>query len=232
MLIPLLIRLGNWQLARWQYKKELSFTIYTSLQQAPQFYIKQPTPPTLYKPYLIKGHFLQDKTLLLDNKIYNHQVGYVVLSPFLLSGTQQIILIDRGWVPLGSSRNSVPALLPTPRRELTLTGFFYNISSSFSLAEPKLSAMPIFPYRIQNVDVALLKNLFKKDIESNIFKLAETSSYTHQYQPVGLGTPPMKHLGYAVQWFMMAVATLVYYLFINCTYHRTKRLQNNDVYKF
>jgi len=64
--------LGNWQLSRADYKRELQ----------------------------ARYAFLSGQEIFIDNRVYKTRAGYHVLTPFLIEGSSQHVLVNRGWVAL------------------------------------------------------------------------------------------------------------------------------------
>lgn len=55
-----------------------------------------------------RGRWLAGKTLFLDNKIHRSQPGYHVLTPLQLSGSQSVVLVNRGWIAGPRLRSDLP----------------------------------------------------------------------------------------------------------------------------
>src|SRR5512136_577646 len=56
-----------------------------------------------------EGHYDAAHQVLLDNMpSHDGQPGYRVLTPFRREGTDRWLMVDRGWVPLGQSRQVLP----------------------------------------------------------------------------------------------------------------------------
>jgi surfeit locus 1 family protein len=61
----------------------------------------------------LRGVFHADLTILLDNKIRNHRVGYEVVTPLRVDGEH--VLVNRGWMERGAE-------LRTPAGEVRIEG--------------------------------------------------------------------------------------------------------------
>ena len=57
------------------------------------------------------GRFVAEHTVFLDNKLRRGRAGYEVVTPLRLDGTH--VLVNRGWVATGRSRDSLPEV-PVP----------------------------------------------------------------------------------------------------------------------
>jgi surfeit locus 1 family protein len=92
------ILLGNWQARRADEKRALG----SSLQRVEA-----------------RGVFLPEHTVFLDNKVRNHRAGYEVVTP--LRTSRGPVLVNRGWVAAGPSRDVLPAVR-TPAGEVRIEG--------------------------------------------------------------------------------------------------------------
>jgi surfeit locus 1 family protein len=68
----------------------------------------------------LRGTFLPEHTVLLDNKIHRGRAGYHVLQP-LRTPEGGHVLVNRGWVAAGPRRGELPAVV-TPAGEVALEG--------------------------------------------------------------------------------------------------------------
>ena len=100
--ITLGIFLGFWQLDRAQQKVDL-------LQ-------KQKNNAELN----ISGEYVHAPILLLDNQVVNGKVGYEVIQLFKTETTQQIVLVNRGWVPAKKERHLLPDIPTTYATDSTI----------------------------------------------------------------------------------------------------------------
>jgi len=106
-----LISLGLWQLDRAEYKEKLEQMIAERVQLAPVDLGLIPNDPQQqqYLPVALNGTYDLSRHLLLDNRVFNRQVGYNVYTPLQL-GNNRAILVDRGWLALGRDRQTLPSI--------------------------------------------------------------------------------------------------------------------------
>ena len=116
--LALLIGLGIWQLHRLDEKAALLARIDAGLAAEPA-----PLPATIadpaawdYRRVRVEGVFLHDGELHLTGRAYRGQAGLQVVTPLRRTDTAapgQIILVNRGWVPIErSGRATRPDGLP------------------------------------------------------------------------------------------------------------------------
>lgn len=209
--VTLLCCLGFWQLSRAHQKEEIQAQLRSGHVGQPLGTqdLLQPIElsPFRYHQVLLKGHFLNNQTILLDNKINNGQPGYYVFVPFTLND-QTVILVNRGWIPIGPSRLTVPS--PNPiKGEVTIEGYldfaYRNPFIKNALETNKIE----WPLRMQQLDLDLLHSLIGKNIHTMLVTLDKNSPYAF-VAPIAPGTsmPPARHRAYAFQWFALSVTLL------------------------
>ncbi|WP_346838319.1 SURF1 family protein [Microbulbifer sp. SAOS-129_SWC] len=199
-LLLLLVGLGCWQLQRAGEKAALTAAIDTRLAAQPR------NPSTLaqlqrYSPVRLQGHYT-DERYYLDNRTRNGSAGYEILQVFIAA--DQRWLINRGWVAAGNDRDVLPAV-QWPRAAKVITGFLYPVSAS--TASEKSVAM-----RIQNLDRGFTAPLRLAHPHWNIRLSADSdTALVTDWQL--LNFPPQRHIAYAVQWFAMAAALAILWLY-------------------
>lgn len=205
-------RLGFWQLARADEKKQLLVAQQQLAKQAPINWQSGNALPTQYQPIRVRGHFLP-VTLLLDNQHYQHQVGYDVLSPLLVD-KGKVILIDRGFVPANANREVMPEIT-TPSDETELLGSVYFPSAkNWSLGnifDKKKSNLAV----IELVDARIVGQFLHKSVYPFIIRLGPDAANGFVRDWPVIATSPSRHLGYAVQWFAMALLIVILYVILN-----------------
>ncbi|MGI9283427.1 MAG: SURF1 family protein [Endozoicomonas sp.] len=209
LLLPLLIKLGFWQLSRYQEKLELEQTL-AERQTMPALSLSDVSrfADSMYLPVSVRGRFLFDRAFLLDNQIHEGRAGYDLIMPFL-SNDGQYLLINRGWMP-GQTREKLPEI-DTPKGELELTGKLYRLlGTPFMLGEDAWKEG--WPKRIQAINFERMGNALEQTLPYYILKLGENQTSAYLVRPLAMKTTSQKHLGYAIQWFLMALVLLGLYL--------------------
>lgn len=163
----------------------------------------------LHRRVVVRGHWLADRTVFLDNRQMNGRVGFFVVTPLQLEGSTVAVLVQRGWVPRNfEDRSRVPAI-ETPAGPVQLQG---------RIAPPpgklyEMGAAESGPIR-QNLDLAQFR------VETGL-PLAAASILQTDAVADGLArdwprgnTGVDKHYGYAFQWFgLSALIALLYVWF-------------------
>jgi surfeit locus 1 family protein len=75
-----------------------------------------------YRPVHLRGRWLAERTVFLENRQMNGRVGFYVVTPLLLAAPADAVLVQRGWAPRDQGdRSRVPAV-PTPAGEVEVEG--------------------------------------------------------------------------------------------------------------
>lgn len=61
-----------------------------------------------YQRVSATGTLLTEHQFLWDNRVHKGQAGFEVIIPLRLSGTNHIVLLNRGWIPVGMTRAELP----------------------------------------------------------------------------------------------------------------------------
>jgi surfeit locus 1 family protein len=212
LLLPMFISLGFWQLHRADEKRLLQAK-FAMRDKIPPITLKQAQQLTDYSYYPIQlnGYFDNAHSILLDNQFYQHRVGYQVITPFI-NENHQWVLVNRGWLPMGASRNSLPKIVLVSDK-VRIMGFLYAPQKNPFISN-KIESI-VWPLRMESLDIPLLSSYLNRTFYPHTILLNPKSPYgfIRNWQPVNMKAS--MHIGYAVQWFAMAMALLVIYIGIN-----------------
>ncbi len=213
-LASLFTSLGFWQLSRAHEKQILQQQFVTRLQ-APAIPIEQlpQDSAAMYQPVSVIGHYDNQHNFLLDNKIHHHQMGYEVLTPFIQQGTQQRILVNRGWIPAPPERKILP---PIPEASShTLVGYIYQSPGKPFTLGSIADASNQWPLRLQALDISTIQQRLKVPLFPQLVLLSPTAAdgFVREWKPINM--PPSKHVSYAVQWFSFAAIIIIIYISLN-----------------
>jgi surfeit locus 1 family protein len=197
-----LLSLGFWQLDRAEEKRQIESEIVLA-QSNPAQLVTQVDELLGKEHYqvLLKGHYDDDKQFIYDNQIVKGNAGYYVLTPFVLNDTTAI-LVNRGFVPWYGDRDKL-ADIKVSNNDVTIKVQLIKPKQRIELKQQDIE--PSFPVLIQSLDLDKLSQLSGYQIIPMLAQLdvkAENGFY-RQWQPF-YGSVD-KHLGYALQWFLMAL---------------------------
>ena len=211
----MLISLGRWQLGRAEEKRVL-FAAFAAGTDATRLMDLGTRRLPRYQHIEAGGHYDQARQVLIDNMVNAGRAGYFVITPFALTGGGWV-LVNRGWVPLGASRADRPAIAvagDTRRvrgRADSLPSPGIQLGTRERLAPP-YPVVAAFPTHAE-LSQLLGESSWTKATDLVLLDPAEPDGYVRNWAPPGF--PPMRHIGYAVQWFALALTLLVIYVVTN-----------------
>ena len=217
LLFPALIVLGFWQLDRADEKRELESRWAQRQAETPVLLSElraEPAANLAYRRVQLRGEFLPDHYLLLDNRMNRGRFGNEVIGLFALADTDQVVLVNRGWVPSDPARLEMPEV-PLPDGVTEVIGHLYvSPGAPFLLASQQPE--PPWPVRVQAVDMDELIPLVAQVSDAELYPWLvridpkQPAALTADWPVVNAS--PEKHQGYAVQWFSMAAVLLLFFL--------------------
>ncbi len=218
LLLGLLVGLGVWQVERAE-QKQLLIEARESGIERPALDINWQWDMSVedrYRPAKVSGRFDSSHQWLQDNRIRKGQAGYHVYSLLIPDGGgTRALLVNRGWVPTGPDRSALPDL-PLPSGDVRLHGHLDKPASvgiaMGDLSYPMDSPVSVHPY----LDVRMLGNVMQRELFPLVLVLdeGEPGSLAGDWSPV-MQMGPEKHLGYALQWFSLAVALVIIFIGVN-----------------
>ncbi len=214
-LLVLLIWLGFWQLNRAQQKRNLIIS-YQALKTSKPIKLSSMTGAAInyrYTPVNISGKFDNQHTILLDNRTYQGRAGYQVLSPFIPTGATTAVLINRGWVPMGKTRNELPGINAI-KGTVSINGIIDVPINNLTLSTKK-ELNEQWPIRIQTINNKFLAKVLGYPVHQYIVLLSPKSPYgfVRNWSPKQLN--PQKNIAYAIQWFALALVLIIIFVVVN-----------------
>ena len=205
--VCLLTGLGFWQLYRGHQKRALIETYRQALQAAPSALDRSvtATAPDHWQPVTLKGHFIAERTLLLDNQSQGERTGYDVWTAFR-TGDGGLAIVDRGWLPYAEHPqvppvDSAPLELRGLWRDLPVPGFRFKTDNCSGQGWPRQVDYPTAE------DLRCL--LAEAPLPGLVLQSTDTrDGLVRDWHP-SPGFPPERHYAYAAQWFGLAIALLV-----------------------
>jgi surfeit locus 1 family protein len=226
--IPLFIKLGLWQYNKAEMRQSIQNQYEASLnKQVAKLHDYLTEPKALqFQQTSVSGHYETQYQLLLDNQVENSQAGFHVITPFKIEGTEQYVLVNRGWIPGAASHDKVPTFA-TPEDPMLIQGMVWLPSNKIFTLEAKADhdqpQAQAWQLVWQHLDMKKYKQTAPIQVLDVIIKLDSASKaggFVRNWQ-----MPPSKimtNLGYAYQWFGFAFATLAIYLYTSVKHIRTE----------
>ncbi len=230
--VIVLVNLGLWQLRRLEQRRALNREIVAGLDQPPAELTGEPVDPdNLHRRRVsVTGTFDNENSIVLRGRSLGGQQGVEMVTPLLISGSDQAVLVNRGWIPLAQSDPEARRIYDASG-EVTIEGIAYRAQirpdSYFAPTDPTpgpgQDRLDIWfrvdiPRIQQQVDTPLLP----------IF-VAQAPGPDAENPPIPQEIPEPtegSHLGYAIQWFTFAVILIgTYSAFM---WQETKRNQKQE----
>jgi len=211
--VALTFSLGQWQLRRAAQKQALQ----ASLDQ------KKELPPLSHAALLasqenintalvdrrieLSGRWLNQQTVYLDNRPMNAKPGFWVMTPLLLTGTDKVVLVQRGWIPRNFGDRTALAQIETPNKTVTLLG--------------RMAPAPAKLYAFKGADTGSIRQNLDIPTFAAETGLPLIPALVIQIDPASEGllrdwaapnTGVDKHYGYAFQWFGLCALVLGLYV--------------------
>ncbi len=215
ILLPLFLYLGYWQLQRAEEKRVLQAAYDTRASGAhvPVQARVQPADELQFYRVSAQGYYETDYQLLVDNRVHQGHVGYYVITPLRLQGSDVRLLVNRGWIPLGVDRAHLPRI-ETPFNLQEVVGVAtVPLEKGFTLEKPEATGNSWQPVW-QRLDLVRYAAVAPFPIQPVVLLLdpSATGGFTREWGRLDAGIAV--HQGYAFQWFALAVLLLGIYLFV------------------
>jgi surfeit locus 1 family protein len=215
VVLAVAVTLGGWQVGRAREKQAMI----ESFQRGTQSIVELRADVTLdelprYQHVRAEGHYEPERQVLLDNMPSQvGRPGFRVLTPFRREGSERLLLVDRGWVPLGATRQDLPPVFVSPAlravsgRLDTLPAPGVRVGDAGVTGDTSWPRVLNFP-RQQDIE-----KILGAEVEARIVLLdpAASDGYERVWRPA-MRFGPERHLAYAVQWFTLALVALIIFI--------------------
>ena len=146
---------------------------------------------------VVRGQFLHQHTVLLDNRLRQGRPGYEVLTPLALEDGRAHVLVNRGWIAAGASRDTPPAV-PAPAGPLAIEGVVKAPQRVMDLAPPSKGRVR------QNLDVSGYAAETGLALEHRVIEQHSDTGdgLLREWPRADVGAE--KNDAYALQWYSLA----------------------------
>jgi len=203
----LFFMLGLWQIERGQAKTVIINQFDSNLKKEQKYLNKESKKWDRVK---VEGSWNSSKQILIDNVIHNGVAGYKVLTPLRIKNSENIILVDRGWIKGNKFREDIPNI-SIPENSVTVTGILESPELGLVLSDdlvttewPKISQTKNAEVLIKEYDESVYELILLAD------PLLKNSLEYIKIIPTNM--KPSKHYGYAAQWFSMFLVLCLMYV--------------------
>ena len=203
----LFFSLGLWQIERGQAKTNILNDFEKNLQEEPS-YLNQESQK--WDRVYVEGEWVSSNQILIDNVINRGIAGYKVLTPLRISETDQLLLVDRGWIKQNRFRDQLPDIKLIEANEV-VSGILETPELGLVLSEDLVSKE--WPKISQTKNLDVISNEFDEYVFPMILLADPTLKNSLEYIKI---TPtnmtPIKHYGYSGQWFLMFLVLCFMYV--------------------
>ena len=171
----------------------------------------------LFRRGYVEGVFLHDLEVHIQPRVHEGTVGYHVVTPLrLLGGHDDVLLINRGWVPVDAE---FPEGAQVDRKEgcVKVLGMLRHAPVDSSFVPENTPAKELW-FRLDSVEIGAVRNitgLWPVVLYAEEERLLGGVNAAYDY-PVSAATrisPNNNHAQYAFFWFAMAAAMVAVYVF-------------------
>lgn len=181
-------------------------------------------PKKEWRPVELSGRYLPETAQLVRNRPFNGQPGFEQVVVFQ-TNENQLILVNRGWLPTGSAQDS-PDVVPTPpiveqtivgrvRADETIGG-----KSAPPQQLPVINSEAAFAYAFERVEAS------SATVVTGLYLRLASESKAVSPSPRIYTMPELSernHLSYAIQWIifaLMAIAALIWFIREDLAMHK------------
>ncbi len=209
ILLALTIAAGIWQLNRAQTKRDLQAHYDAQEKALPVVFpgTQIEVDAFRFRRVRVTGQFDVAHEILLDNRVLNGKPGYHVVTPLKIDQSARYVLIDRGWVARGADRTLLPEIR-TPLGVVVIEGIAAPPSNKYL----ELSTQTVEGRVWQNLDMPRMDALLRYPLQPVVITQLNDNGdgLLRQWERPDAGVE--KHLGYAFQWFALALTIIVIYV--------------------
>jgi surfeit locus 1 family protein len=211
-----LIRLGIWQLDRLEKRRAFNERVVAQIEMEPlqlsDLTFGLDLVSMEYRKVIVSGVYDQAGEIALRNQVWHDHYGAHLLTPLRIDGTDQYILVDRGWIPgedfsLGMDNGGWSEFAEPG--QVTVRGVFRRSQSkadfgSISDPTPVPGADPVLAWNLVNIEQIQLQTsdpllpVYIQQAPDNGW-----DSLPYRSQPE-VEISEGSHLSYAIQWFTFA----------------------------
>jgi len=206
--IAIAVALGNWQLGRAQEKRELKAR-FDALATDPPINVsgvELAAKDVELRRVEARGVFEPSHGVFIDNRIYRGVVGYHVVMPLRLEGSNRHVLVNRGWIAGLATRTALPEVR-TPSGAIAVSGVAMVPGSRMVELSGEVMEGPVW----QNLTIERYRQARPVSVQPFVIRQdsALEDGLVRDWEAPDFGID--KHYGYAFQWFALALTLLVFY---------------------
>lgn len=201
----LTLSLGFWQLRRATEKQNFVRAMQVAQDAVPltgDDWIKDTnTSSLIHRSVQLRGEWVANSTIFLDNRQMNAKVGFYVLTPLRIQNTDTVVMVQRGWAPRNFVDRSQLPVVESPIGSVDVTGrIALPPSKLYEMGDPSGGAIR------QNLDLPQFRLETGLALATHVTVVQTgpaSEGLLREWPVVNAGIE--KHHGYAAQWFALTV---------------------------
>lgn len=206
---------GRWQWHRWQDKSQIQSRIDSNYDADPVRFsdvlstTAEPTKENEWKQVRGTGHYVGDTLMVRNRPGPGGDFGYETVAVFSVDGMN--VLVDRGWVANGADAATPSTIPPSPKGEITLTGWVRP--SEKSLGRPPVRG------QLSSISTADAVKATGLKLAAGYVRMKDEKSASGAVPPrpqaqdkPSQGMAAGINLSYAIQWWLGAIAGYAFVL--------------------
>ena len=198
IMIYLFIRLSDWQFDRYNTRIQNNEITTTALNSEPIKLtdLSQLSDLKDWQKVSIKGEFMDSDAKLLRRQYLESSLGFWVITPLKLDN-DQVILVNRGWIPIAESSTSQQEIPSSPQGGVTIIGYVQTLKDTRSEPED----LPL-----NQINHLNSTNFSSQPLSTSYLQLAFMTPMDNQVAIIPL--PELSngpHFSYAIQWILFAL---------------------------
>lgn len=158
-------------------------------------------PSLEYRSVSVTGTYEADRQILVRNRPNNGNPGFEILTPLRLAdGT--VLVIDRGWLPVGSAQDSPDTIPAPPSGEVAVT-------ARLKPGEGRIEGRSAPSGQVATINLADVSAILQQPMYTGAYGLlVEEDPAPADQRPVAAVKPVADeglHISYAIQWVLFAI---------------------------
>ena len=208
--LGLLLTLGTWQSLRFQEKlaDESIRNERVDLDIVELHNVQDIQHDLDHRMATVKGSLDIDHNFLVKHRILNGKPGFWLITPLTIEGSQDTLLLNRGWLPYPQGRDLIETLEIPPES-----------SEQATVSNASDSASNTAVIELETYDLIAINSTLGLPETAHPVVLTLGNEFSGQPYPIAssdnvasIYLTSEKHLGYALTWYILALCLVAMYL--------------------
>jgi len=200
--------LGRWQLERAEFHRAIVAAFESATLLPP---LEQPVAEAeafRYRTIRLRGRYVPESQVLLDNMTSNGSAGYQVLTPFRVDGVG-LVLVNRGWLPASPDRSLLPDIGIAAAGEIVVNGRVDRLPRAALELEAPASSTRAPVTVLSFPDFAAIEAVLGAPVHhfQLLLDAEAPEGFVREWSPQADRAD--RNIAYAVQWFGLALVALI-----------------------